>query len=391
MWRSVASNALTMFIIVLVVVAGIIAWGRQEFRGPGPLADAVCVRVERGDSLSRVSARLAEQGVISDARIFRIGADYSGQAEALKFGSYLVQPGASMGEVLGAMTQGGASTCGREVNLRIGVVAAEVQLRELDPATENFVEVVAFDPAGEVPAEYAAVAEAPDLRFRVTLAEGVTSWQVVNALSQANFMAGEVADVPPEGSLSPGSYEVDRGGDRAALLAQMTAKQAATLAELWEARAGDLPYETPEEALIMASIVEKETGVASERPQVASVFVNRLRQGMRLQTDPTVIYGVTKGEGSLGRGLRQSELRRETPYNTYVIDGLPPTPIANPGRESIMAALNPDTTDFLYFVADGTGGHAFATTLEDHNRNVEKWRAIEAAAGQAEEGGVQGE
>ncbi|GHC46378.1 endolytic transglycosylase MltG [Neogemmobacter tilapiae] len=391
MWRSVASNALTMFIIVLVVVAGIIAWGRQEFRGPGPLADAVCVRVERGDSLSKVSARLAEQGVISDARIFRIGADYSGQAEALKFGSYLVQPGASMGEVLGAMTQGGASTCGREVNLRIGVVAAEVQLRELDPATENFVEVVAFDPAGEVPTEYTEVADAPDLRFRVTLAEGVTSWQVVNALSQASFMAGEVADVPPEGSLSPGSYEVDRGGDRAALLAEMTAKQAATLAELWEARAGDLPYETPEEALIMASIVEKETGVASERPQVASVFVNRLRQGMRLQTDPTVIYGVTKGEGSLGRGLRQSELRRETPYNTYVIDGLPPTPIANPGRESIMAALNPDTTDFLYFVADGTGGHAFATTLEDHNRNVEKWRAIEAAAGQVDEGGVQGE
>jgi UPF0755 protein len=391
MWRSVASNALTMFIIVLVVVAGIIAWGRQEFRGPGPLADAVCVRVERGDSLSRVSARLAEQGVISDARIFRIGADYSGQAEALKFGSYLVQPGASMRDVLGAMTQGGASTCGREVNLRIGVVAAEVQLRQLDPATEQFVEVVAFDPAGEVPAEYTAVAEESDLRFRVTLAEGVTSWQVVNALSQAGFMAGDVADIPPEGSLSPGSYEVDRGGDRAALLAQMTAKQTATLAELWEGRAGDLPYETPEEALIMASIVEKETGVASERPQVASVFVNRLRQGMRLQTDPTVIYGVTKGEGSLGRGLRQSELRRETPYNTYVIDGLPPTPIANPGRESIMAALNPDTTDFLYFVADGTGGHAFATTLEDHNRNVEKWRAIEAAAGQAEEGGVQGE
>jgi UPF0755 protein len=391
MWRSVASNALTMFIIVLVVVAGIIAWGRQEFRGPGPLADAVCVRVERGDSLSRVSARLAEQGVISDARIFRIGADYSGQAEALKFGSYLVQPGASMRDVLGAMTQGGASTCGREVNLRIGVVAAEVQLRQLDPATEQFVEVVAFDPAGEVPAEYTAVAEEPDLRFRVTLAEGVTSWQVVNALAQAGFMAGDVADIPPEGSLSPGSYEVDRGGDRAALLAQMTAKQTATLAELWEGRAGDLPYETPEEALIMASIVEKETGVASERPQVASVFVNRLRQGMRLQTDPTVIYGVTKGEGSLGRGLRQSELRRETPYNTYVIDGLPPTPIANPGRESIMAALNPDTTDFLYFVADGTGGHAFATTLEDHNRNVEKWRAIEAAAGQAEEGGVQGE
>ena len=141
----------------------------------------------------------------------------------------------------------------------------------------------------------------------------------------------------------------------------------------------------------MASIVEKETGVAEERGRVASVFINRLQQSMRLQTDPTVIYGITKGEGVLGRGLRQSELRRETPYNTYVIDGLPPTPIANPGAEAIKAAVNPDHTDDLFFVADGSGGHAFAETLEEHNQNVAKWRAIEAQQGTADEGGVQGQ
>jgi UPF0755 protein len=162
------------------------------------------------------------------------------------------------------------------------------------------------------------------------------------------------------------------------------------LAEEWAERAPDLPYASPEEALIMASIVEKETGIAEERRQVASVFVNRLRKGMRLQTDPTVIYGVTNGEGVLGRGLRQSELRRETPYNTYVIPALPPTPIANPGRLSIEAALNPDDTPFIFFVADGTGGHAFAVTLEDHNANVVKWRAIEAQQGQNAVTGVQG-
>jgi len=239
------------------------------------------------------------------------------------------------------------------------------------------------------PAEYLDVAEADDIRWRITLAEGVTSWQVVDALKRAEFMTGEIAEVPPEGTLAPDSYEVARGADRAELLAEMTARQTATLAELWAARVEGLPYDTPEEALIMASIVEKETGIAEERRQVASVFVNRMRLGMRLQTDPTVIYGVTRGEGVLGRGLRQSELRRETPWNTYVIDGLPPTPIANPGRLSIEAALNPDTTDYLYFVADGTGGHAFGRTLEEHNENVARWRAIEAERGEEAATGVQ--
>jgi UPF0755 protein len=158
----------------------------------------------------------------------------------------------------------------------------------------------------------------------------------------------------------------------------MQAAQEQILADAWAARADGLPVATPEEALILASLVEKETGVPTERRQVASVFVNRLERGMRLQTDPAVIYGVTKGEGILGRGLRRSELDAPTPWNTYVIPALPPTPIANPGKASIEAALNPDTTDFVFFVADGSGGHAFAVTLDEHNRNVAAWRKIEA-------------
>ena len=392
MWRSIASNALTLFIVLLVVAAGILAWGREEYTGPGPLTDAICFRVERGASLSSVSRALEAQGAVSDARIFRIGADYSDKAQLLKFGSYLIPPGASMVDVLASLTEGGQSTCGREVNFRIGVNSADVILRELDAATNRYVEVVKFDPAVEaLPQVYVDVVAESDLRFRVTLAEGVTSWQVVEALKRADFLTGEVAAVPPEGSLAPDSYEVDKGADRAALLARMTAAQEQILAALWASRADGLPYASPEEALIMASIVEKETGVAQERRQVASVFVNRLERGMRLQTDPTVIYGITMGQGVLGRGIRQSELRRATPYNTYVIDGMPPTPIANPGRLSIEAALNPDTTDYIFFVADGTGGHAFAVTLEEHNANVARWREIERTRGQDGQTGVQGE
>ncbi len=255
---------------------------------------------------------------------------------------------------------------------------AEVEVRELDPETARYVEVLSFNPAEDAPEEYLEFAQQSDARYRVTLAEGVTSWQVVQELRQAEFLSGEVSTLPSEGSLAPDSYEIKRGADRVELLDRMQVAQEAILAELWEGRASDLPLASAAEALILASIVEKETGLAEERPQVASVFVNRLKQGMLLQTDPTVIYGVTDGKGVLGRGIRQSELRRETPYNTYVIKGLPPTPIANPGRAAIEAALHPDETEYLFFVADGTGGHAFAKTLKEHNRNVAAWRKIEA-------------
>jgi UPF0755 protein len=393
MWKHIASNALTLLVVILAVVGGLVAWGQRQYVEPGPLAQPICLQVEPGSSMRRVSQDLVAQGAITNPSILRIGADYEDLSRQLKFGSYLVPAGASMQQIVGIVTRGGRSTCGTEVNFRIGVTTAEVIVRELDPSTNRYDERVKFVPSQqEAPPEYAAVIARGDVRYRVTLAEGVTSWQVVEELKQAEFLSGEIAEVPPEGSLAPDSYEVDRGADRAALVAEMADRQAAVLAELWQARDEGVPYETPEEALIMASIVEKETGVPEERPQVASVFVNRLRQGMRLQTDPTVIYGITGGRGALGRGIRQSELRAATPYNTYVIDGLPPTPIANPGRRSIEAALRPDDTPYVFFVADGTGGHAFAVTLDEHNRNVARWREIEAEQRrQQEEAGAAGE
>jgi UPF0755 protein len=375
-----------------VVLAGVIGWGRNEFVKAGPLTEPICLQIEKGASLSSVSRTLEKRGAITDARIFRIGADYSDRAEALKFGSYLVPAGASMSEVLEAISSSGRSTCGRDLNFRIGVTRTDIVLSELDLATNDYVEVVRFDAgAADLPPEYLEVADDPALVFRVTVAEGVTSWQVVDALKKADFLSGSLETVPPEGSLAPGGYEPSRGTERGALIAEMTERQSVILSDAWAKRADGLPYDTPEEALIMASIVEKETGIPEERGRVASVFINRLEQGMRLQTDPTVIYGITKGEGVLGRGLRQSELRRETPWNTYVIDGLPPTPIANPGADAIRAAVNPDVTDYLFFVADGTGGHAFAKTLDQHNQNVARWREIEASQGVEGEGGVQGE
>lgn len=381
MWRNIASNVLTLFILILIVGVGMIAWGKREFTQPGPLAQAVCLKVDRGSNFNRVSGSLSDMGAISYPQIFRIGVSYSEKSNQLKAGSFLVPEAASMEEIIDIVTRGGASTCGTEILYRIGVLSAVMQVRELDPATQAYKVTAEFKPAeveGAVPEVYQAKRDEEDTRFRIAVAEGVTSWQVVEGLKTADFLSGDVAELPAEGSLAPDSYEIKAGASRGDLIAAMMASQAEILAQAWENRADDLPYASPEEALIMASIVEKETGLAEERRQVASVFVNRLNQPMRLQTDPTVIYGITKGQGSLGRGLRQSELRRETPYNTYVIDGLPPTPIANPGKAAIEAALNPDSTEFLFFVADGTGGHAFASTLQEHNANVAKWREIEA-------------
>ncbi|MEZ5888585.1 MAG: endolytic transglycosylase MltG [Paracoccaceae bacterium] len=383
MWRHVAANALTLLVVALVALAALLGWARNQYLGPGPLSQAICLKVERGASFRSVAQTLADRGAVAHPYIFKVGADYSGRTGALKAGSYLIKAGAPMAGIVETITGTGQSTCGTEVNYRIGVNGADVRVSELDPESQKLVEVLKFDPLADgVPADYARFAEDPDTRLKITVAEGVTSWQVVDSLSRVDFLAGEVSEIPPEGMLSPQQYEVTKGADRAALLAEMQANQTKALAELWEGRAEGLPYKTPEEALTMASIVEKETGVAAERPLVASVFLNRLRDGMKLQTDPTVIYGLTKGQGVLGRGLRQSELRSNTPYNTYVIDGLPPGPIANPGRDAIEAALHPADSKFLFFVADGTGGHVFAETLAEHNKNVAKWREIEAQQGQ---------
>ena len=379
MWRHIASNALTLFIVGLFLVGGAIVWGSGQYAAPGPLSQAICLRVESGSNMRVVSNTLDEQGAISSPTIFRIGSDYSEKSSQLKAGSFLVEAGASMEDIVNQITRGGQSTCGTEVVYRVGVTRTTIQVRELDPSTNRYNEIARFNPAEEAaPAEYTSVKQEADTRYRALVAEGVTSWQVVDALNSLDLLGDDYAETPPEGSLAPDSYEFSPGDPVASIIDRMTASQVRILAEAWANRADGIPLATAEEALVLASIVEKETGVAEERGQVASVFVNRLNRGMKLQTDPTVIYGITEGQGVLGRGLRQSELRRETPWNTYVIPALPPTPIANPGRASIEAALNPDQSEFIFFVADGTGGHAFAVTLDEHNRNVARWREIEA-------------
>jgi UPF0755 protein len=223
-----------------------------------------------------------------------------------------------------------------------------------------------------------AIRDGRVLKRTVTIAEGLTARAAVDILARTPALAGE-ASVPPEGSILPQTYEVRRGQARADVLAQMIAAHAHLLDALWQTREANLPYKSPQEAVILASIVEKETAKPDERPQVARVYLNRLARGMRLESDPTVIYGLTGG-APLGHGLRVSELAAATGYNTYRSAGLPPTPICNPGRASLEAALHPSAGDDLYFVADGTGGHVFSATLVEHLKNVARWRRIEAAA-----------
>ncbi len=379
MWRALASNALTILIVGLFLMGGVVLWGQSQYKSEGPLETAICLQVKPGSNMTRVSRDLEDQGAISSGLIFRLAADYADKSQQLKAGSFLVREGTSMEQIVDDITRSGASTCGTEIEYRIGVTRMQTRVRELNPATLDFDEVASFVIGEEdAPEVYAEKRGEADTRYRISLAEGVTSWQIVESLKAMDLLTGEVAELPAEGMLAPDSYEVRPGEDRNAILAEMQEKQQLRINAAWEGRQDGLPLNSPEEMLILASIIEKETGQPEERGQVASVFVNRLNQGMRLQTDPTVIYGVTKGQGTLGRGLRQSELRRATPWNTYVIEGLPPTPIANPGLASLEAAVAPDNTDFIFFVADGTGGHAFAETLQEHNRNVAKWREIEA-------------
>ena len=378
MWRSAASNLLTFMGLALLLLGGLVVWGKSTYSGAGPLAEAICLRIDRGSNMRVLSQSLEDRGAVSNAALFRIGVEYQDRTEQLKAGSFLIPKSVSMAQIADIVTRGGANTCGTEIVYRIGINKTMVQIRELDPVTETLVERANFQQGQDAPEVFTDVNARSGTRHRIALAEGVTSWQVVQSLSEIETLAGNLVDIPEEGSIAPESYEVRQGEGRQSVLNRMMAAQEAILIEAWETRAEDLPLTAPQEALILASIIEKETALAAERDQVASVFVNRLKRGIALQTDPTVIYGLTEGKAALGRGLRRSELKKDTPWNTYLYRGLPPTPIANPGRDSIRAALNPADTKFLYFVADGQGGHAFATNLKDHNKNVAKWRAIEA-------------
>ena len=386
MWKHIAANALTLGVVLIVCLAAVVQIGKSRWAAPGPLQEATFFEVPRGASMRSVSETLEAAGIVSSASIFRIGTDYAERGDELKFGTYEIPPGASMPEVLDIVTTSGASVYPYSVTLLLRAQGPEIRVRERAPGTGEAIDLATYAPDEPTPEALTELTESGvPITWRVSVAPGLTSWEVVEGLKQAEFLTGDVP-VPPEGSLAPDTYEVVQGTAVSEVVARMQAAQESILADAWAARAPGLPIASPEEALIMASIVEKETALAEERRLVASVFENRLDQGMRLQTDPTVIYGVTGGEGALGRGLRQSELRAATPYNTYVIEGLPPTPIANPSAEAIRAALDPEDSDYLFFVADGTGGHAFAETLAEHNENVAEWRAIEAARGATSEG-----
>lgn len=379
MWKAIASTALSLFVVLLFLLAGLVVWGNAQWSDRGPLTAGICLEVAPGSSMRKVSETLGDKGAISSPVIFRLGADYSGKTGGLKAGSFLVPEGASMAEIVDEITGTGQSTCGTEMLWRVGVTRMQALIRALNPETGRYEDIAKWNPQEELPpAAYQEYLERPDTQFRMVVAEGVTSWQVREALNGLSILDGEVAVVPEEGTLAPDSYALKPGDSAQTLIERMQTKQEARLAAAWEQRSDRSVVTSPEELLILASIIEKETGIPEERRQVAAVFTNRLEEGMRLQTDPTVIYGITKGQGVLGRGLRRSELDRETPWNTYVINGLPPTPIANPGEASLRAAVNPSGDNYLFFVADGSGGHAFARTLADHNRNVAKWREIEA-------------
>lgn len=308
--------------ILVAICAGALA---VYYIMPGPLADEKTILIERGSGVGRIAEQLEYEGVFNIAQglVFQAGAVATGRHSRLKAGEYLFPPNISPAGVTSLLTSG---------NVVI---------------------------------------------HKITVIDGMTVKEVVELLKADESLAGEIASLPPEGTLMPETYFFNRGDTRAGIIERMQNASKAVLEAAWEKRAAGLPISSLQEALTLASIVEKETGVAAERPRVAGVFVNRLRRGMRLQSDPTAIYPLSNFTGNLGRELTRRDLESTSPYNTYTADGLPPGPIANPGEASIKAVMNPDVHDYIYFVADGTGGHAFARTLDEHNRNVARWRQLQ--------------
>ncbi|GJL95250.1 MAG: aminodeoxychorismate lyase [Hyphococcus sp.] len=320
-------KSIVIFLAGLLLLAAAALGGGGYFAykqasNPGPSEANTIVLLEPGSTVSKIADTLQDAGIIQYAELFTAVVRIRGEQNSLKAGEYEIPARASVMDVVDILIEG------------------------------------------------------KSILHRITAPEGLTTAQIIALIAADETLVGDITLEPPEGELLPETYAFTRGETRDDLIRRMMKAQDALVDRVWNDRAMELPFSTPQEAIILASIVEKETGVPEERPMIAAVFVNRLRRGMRLESDPTIIYGLTKGE-PLGRGLRQSELRGETPYNTYVISGLPPTPIGNPGRAAIEAVLNPAETDALFFVADGTGGHAFAATNREHERNVAVWRQIE--------------
>lgn len=320
--------------MTLAVIAGVggALWGLQEFRKPGPLTETKFVVIEKGSALSTIAQKLGTESAITSPLVFKVSARLKNVHTKLRAGEYEIPPQSSMSQILAKMVSG------------------EVYDRKL------------------------------------TFREGLTSWQIVQLLNKVTDISGDmITAIPPEGSLLPQTYHYMKTDTRQSLLDQMQTAMKKTQDELWPTRKADIPVTSIDDVLTLASIVEKETGVASERRKVAGVFINRLKQGMPLQSDPTAIYAINKGEdrddgmGPLGRRLLRKDLEIDSPYNTYKYPGLPPGPICNPGRDSIAAVLDPEVHNYIYFVADGTGGHVFAQTLAEHEANVAQWRKIRAA------------
>jgi UPF0755 protein len=328
----VIGNAIITFIVLVAVIVGVtIMIGKQRLDTPGPLAEDKVVNIPRGAGIRDIADLLVKEGVIDQPWTF-VGAVVVRKArDDLKSGEYVFSRQATLGDVISTLLDGKV------------------------------------------------------VQHTVTVPEGVTSEQIVHRLLEADMLAGNIREIPREGSLLPETYKVVRGTPREQVIQRMQQAQRRVVQDVWERRMADLPLRTPDQLLTLASIVEKETGRPEERTRVAAVFINRLKQRMRLQSDPTIIYGLVGGKGTLGRPILKSEIEQPTPYNTYIIDGLPPGPIANPGRAALEAVANPARTKELFFVADGSGGHLFAETLEQHQRNVAKLRSFEQS--QRENGG----
>jgi UPF0755 protein len=320
----VIGNAIISAFVLLAVVAGVtLVIGKQRFEAPGPLQQDRIVNIPRGSGMRDIADVLSREGVIDQPWLFIGGVLVLKAREDLKAGEYEFKAHSSLRDVVATMVEG---------------------------------KVVAH---------------------QVSIPEGLTSDQIVARLLQDDVLTGDIKEIPREGTLLPDTYNFARGVTREQMIQRMQQAEAHLLRDIWDHRSPDLPLKTPEQLVTLASLVEKETAKPDERTRVAAVFVNRLKQKMKLQSDPTIIYGLVGGKGTLGRPIMKSEILQPTPYNTYVIDGLPPGPIANPGRASLEAAANPARTRELYFVADGTGGHAFAETYEQHQKNVAHLRSIE--------------
>jgi UPF0755 protein len=308
---------------IVLAVFGLGLYGYIKFNQAGPLAADTTFQVERGGGVLGIAAELEKAGIISSANVFAFAAGATRARGRLKPGEYQFKKAMSMREVMGLIVSGKIIT------------------------------------------------------YKVTIPEGWTTAQALDRLRENEVLTGDITLDPAEGHLMPDTYIFQRGETRDNVVKAMMQSSEKLMDELWPQRATDAPVKTPAEALTLASIIEKETAVPDERARVASVFANRLRQGMRLQSDPTIIYGITGGKSKLERPLTRQDIAQATPYNTYQVNGLPPGPIANPGRASITAALAPAKTNDLYFVADGSGGHVFAATLAEHRVNVRKWRELE--------------